>query len=213
MLDTIDRPEGLLRGAMLCGALAAVLALGACGQPDDAASDTAEIADVQEPDSQTPDDMSSDASMPDEATDDMALGGDLYVAPPPESDPAVVAARATRVAALADIWPAEPVYTYAFDAMDPSVSVSAGVGGSLFDPADDYWGLPRTEGYEQVDLNCTACHSLRIVMQQHQTEERWDYLLTWMVEEQGMYPMPEDERALVLAYLLEHFGPAADTAD
>jgi hypothetical protein len=57
-----------------------------------------------------------------------------------------------------------------------------------------------------VDQNCTACHSIRIVMQQHATEERWDHLLTWMVEEQGMWEMPEEERATVLAYLTEHFG-------
>jgi hypothetical protein len=116
--------------------------------------------------------------------------------------------RRARVSEMADGWNPEPVYHYAFDAMDPSLSVSAGEAGTMFDPADDYWGLPRTDGYMLVDQNCTACHSIRIVMQQHQTEERWDYLLTWMVQDQGMWEMPAEERASVLAYLVEHFGPA-----
>ena len=54
---------------------------------------------------------------------------------------------------------------------------------------------------------CGACHSLRLVQQQGLSRERWDELLAWMVEEQGMAELPAAERELVLDYLAEHYGP------
>ena len=72
---------------------------------------------------------------------------------------------------------------------------------------DDYGGLPPGPGREEVFYACQACHSLMIVVQQGLTRHRWDETLTWMVEEQGMPELDEDERVLVLDYLAEHYGP------
>lgn len=126
----------------------------------------------------------------------------------------LTADQVARVGTFAKDWPAEPVYVVSFNPLDPNLSGrSVEAGPSLFDPADDHWGLPSGEGQELVEYSCAACHSLQIVMQQHATEERWDTLLTWMVEEQGMPPLAEDERARVLAYLVEHFGPSAGASE
>ncbi len=97
-------------------------------------------------------------------------------------------------------------YAPAYAALDPLLNNAIADAASLFDPGDDYWGLPRSQGYEETAAYCTACHSLRIVMQQRQTRDGWDYLLTWMRDKQGMAePFPED-RELLLDYLTREFG-------
>ena len=53
---------------------------------------------------------------------------------------------------------------------------------------------------------CAACHSERLVAQQGQTREGWDELLVWMVEKQGMQPIPEEDREAILDYLAEHYN-------
>jgi cytochrome c len=45
-----------------------------------------------------------------------------------------------------------------------------------------------------------------IVAQQGKTREGWDEMLVWMVEEQGMAEIPEDERNIILDYLAEHYN-------
>ena len=115
--------------------------------------------------------------------------------------------RRKRIAALASDWPREPDYTPIFNALDPSFYVIE-TSASAFNPGDDFFGLPRTEGYETVYAYCGACHSLRIVMQQHATPERWSEILIWMSEKQGMPELPSEDAAIVLDYLSEHFGSA-----
>lgn len=67
--------------------------------------------------------------------------------------------------------------------------------------------LPPGEGRDEVEGICAACHSLRIVIQQRLPRDRWDYLLDWMVAEQGMPELDEETRQTVLDYLAEHLGP------
>ena len=68
------------------------------------------------------------------------------------------------------------------------------------------WGLPLDVGREEVDVYCSACHSLRLVAQQGLTKDDWDELFDWMVEEQEMEEMPTEDRKLVLDYLSKHRG-------
>jgi cytochrome c1 len=98
-----------------------------------------------------------------------------------------------------------PDYGWTFNALDPSV-LAAAETPSQFDPADDYWGLPRESGYELVAAYCVACHSLRIVMQQRASETRWRELMQWMVDKQGMADPPADDRETMIAYLSETYG-------
>ena len=126
-------------------------------------------------------------------------------ATPVKSDP--VAERHTlRVQAMAAGYKSEIAFKDPYNALDPRIKRSNVARGSVFDPADDYWGLPRTAGYEEVAAYCAGCHSLAIVMQQRVTPERWQYLLQWMVEKQGMQPMEPAEAELVLGYLNDHFS-------
>lgn len=71
---------------------------------------------------------------------------------------------------------------------------------------EDFGGLPAGPGQEDVYHVCNACHSIRLVTQQRLSRTRWDHLLEWMVEEQGMPVFEPDDRERVLDYLATHFG-------
>lgn len=122
--------------------------------------------------------------------------------------PALTLQQKERISKFATGWPEAPAYSAGFNVLDPSLSTNANAVSSLFDPADDYWGLPRDDAatFELVDAYCSACHSLSIVMQQHATQQRWVELLVWMEKKQGMFPLPKDEKAAILEYLSEHFS-------
>lgn len=71
---------------------------------------------------------------------------------------------------------------------------------------DEFEGMPPGPGREKVYYLCGACHSIKIVQQQRLSRERWDKLLVWMVEEQGMPELEANERSLLIDYLGEHYG-------
>lgn len=82
-------------------------------------------------------------------------------------------------------------------------------GGGGQDGAADvgYVGeLYPAEGAGVTYQYCAQCHSEMLVAQQGQTREGWDDLLVWMVEEQGMDPIPEDDRETILDYLATHYN-------
>jgi len=114
--------------------------------------------------------------------------------------------RRARIAAMAAAYDGELSFKNQYNALDPQIKRSSVTRGSAFDPSDDYWGLPRTDGYEEVAAYCAACHSLAIVMQQRVTAERWQYLLKWMVDKQGMAPLEREDNKIVETYLLKHFS-------
>jgi hypothetical protein len=107
---------------------------------------------------------------------------------------------------MADAWSGEIDFSPAYAALSPHADSTKVDPASAFDPADDYWGLPRTQGFETVAAYCSACHSLQIVMAQRQSREGWDYLLHWMVEKQGMAPPAPDTREEILDYLSTAFA-------
>jgi cytochrome c1 len=122
-----------------------------------------------------------------------------------DNGPKLVSEQQKRIKTMADTWKAAPLYTVPYDVLDPNLSVQVSVN-AIFDPNDEYWGLPRSDGYELVYENCTGCHSVRIVMQQHATEARWDELLTWMVEKQNMPELTQRKRTQIIKYLTSEFG-------
>jgi cytochrome c len=61
-------------------------------------------------------------------------------------------------------------------------------------------------GVEETYYTCTACHSEMIIAQQGLTRERWDELLDWMVEDQGMPELDPGQRETILDYLAEHYN-------
>jgi cytochrome c len=73
--------------------------------------------------------------------------------------------------------------------------------------ADDFDGLPPGAGREETHAICGACHSLRLVTQQGLDADRWDGLMDWMTQRQGMVELEKGERQRIVSYLAEHFGP------
>jgi len=72
---------------------------------------------------------------------------------------------------------------------------------------EDFGGLPPGEGREETHAICGACHSLRLVTQQGLDADRWDGLMEWMTEKQGMPRLDKDERERIVAYLAKFYGP------
>ncbi|WGH78578.1 cytochrome C-552 [Jannaschia ovalis] len=70
----------------------------------------------------------------------------------------------------------------------------------------EFGNLPPGPGMEDTYYQCVACHSTAIIRQQHLTDARWDYLWTWMVEEQGMQETEPEVKDAILAYLKTHFS-------
>ena len=87
----------------------------------------------------------------------------------------------------------------------PEVAAKPGAadGPSLADEL----GLPKGKGREDVAALCAACHSLSIVRQQGLDRDRWNELMTWMTEKQGMPAMESRQRKAVVDYLAQNFGP------
>lgn len=71
---------------------------------------------------------------------------------------------------------------------------------------DDWDGLPPGEHRELVYALCSGCHSAKLVAQQGLNRSRWDGLLDWMVEEQGMAELDPETREQVLDYLSTELG-------
>ncbi|EKE43903.1 cytochrome c-552 [Oceaniovalibus guishaninsula JLT2003] len=98
-----------------------------------------------------------------------------------------------------------------YDPMRPTANplmpgALAGEPSEAAAPNPDFGNLPDGPGVEETYYQCVACHSTAIIRQQHLTDERWDYLWTWMVEKQGMYEPDDETRDIVLSYLKTHFS-------
>ncbi len=73
-------------------------------------------------------------------------------------------------------------------------------------PNPELGGLPDAPGAEDTFYLCSSCHSIALVKQQRLTDARWDYLWTWMIEEQGMPEMDDETRETILGYLKKYFS-------
>ena len=90
----------------------------------------------------------------------------------------------------------------------PAALIVAGIAGAALAQEDDpVAALPgNPEQKELVYYSCTACHSFKLVAQQGMSRERWDKLMHWMVEEQGMPEYPPEDWNAILDYLAAHYG-------
>lgn len=73
-------------------------------------------------------------------------------------------------------------------------------------PNPELGDLPDAPGAEETFYMCSACHSIALVKQQRLTDARWDYLWTWMIEEQGMADPGEELREVILGYLKKYYS-------
>ncbi|KEA64777.1 putative periplasmic protein [Marinobacterium lacunae] len=68
-------------------------------------------------------------------------------------------------------------------------------------------GFVIAPGWETVKNNCTACHSSKLVTQNAGSRNRWQYVIRWMQETQGLWQFPAETEKTILDYLTEHYGP------
>ncbi|MDG1437470.1 MAG: hypothetical protein P8P98_00740, partial [Emcibacteraceae bacterium] len=76
--------------------------------------------------------------------------------------------------------------------------------GNVLGQEDDYPEmalLPQGEGREEVFYLCSACHSIKTVVQQKLSRDAWDKTLDYMVAEQGMPELDTEDRVKILNYL------------
>lgn len=66
--------------------------------------------------------------------------------------------------------------------------------------------LPEGPGKEEAFYACRGCHSFRLVVQQGLSRKHWDETLDWMIEEQGMPQLDDEERRLILDYLEANYN-------
>ena len=111
-----------------------------------------------------------------------------------------------RVAALLPDWSRAPHYAFSFSALKQAADIGQ-AAPSLFNAGAPFSGLPQSDGFELVHNTCTSCHSLAIVMQQSASLQRWQDMLLWMREKQGMPELHPEDEAVILAYLTREFGP------
>ena len=80
--------------------------------------------------------------------------------------------------------------------------------GSLPALGTELGELPAGAMKPLADQACLHCHSADMIRQQKLTEKQWTAEVTKMVGWGAA--VPEDQRAALIAYLLEHFGPDND---
>jgi hypothetical protein len=67
-------------------------------------------------------------------------------------------------------------------------------------------GLRLEPGFDVVKVQCTVCHSARLVTQNRADREGWLQMIRWMQDSQGLWPLGENE-AVILDYLAANYGP------
>jgi hypothetical protein len=66
-------------------------------------------------------------------------------------------------------------------------------------------GLALAPGFEVVSVQCTVCHSARLITQSQADREGWLAMIRWMQESQGLWPLGDQEDK-VLDYLAANYG-------
>ena len=123
-------------------------------------------------------------------------------APNPPTPMALATAEAdARAAALRD------EAARATAAREAAAKAEAERLAALQNPRETEDILPAGQGREEVFARCTACHSTAIIRRSGFSRARWDELMDWMTEKQGMAPLEGEMRSLVVDYLAEHFPP------
>lgn len=81
-------------------------------------------------------------------------------------------------------------------------------GGSAMaaGPFDPHW--PEGELAEEVGYFCSACHSTALISQQGLDRQRWDDVLQWMIEDNGMPELDPETYERYLDFLTESFPEA-----
>jgi cytochrome c5 len=85
----------------------------------------------------------------------------------------------------------------------------AEAAAALAEQQEEETVLAEGEGRSEVFGYCTACHNTALIRRSAFTRERWDELMDWMAEKQGMNPLEGEFRTSIVDYLARHYGPRA----
>ena len=77
---------------------------------------------------------------------------------------------------------------------------------SVAQDIDGKTGLVIAPGFEVVKVQCTVCHSARLITQNRADRASWLAMIRWMQDSQGLWPLGDNEGP-VLDYLARHYGP------
>jgi len=67
-------------------------------------------------------------------------------------------------------------------------------------------GFIADEGLNLVIANCTACHSSKLVTQNHADRAGWEKMIRWMQSSQNLWDLGTQED-LILDYLSKNYAP------
>ncbi len=72
---------------------------------------------------------------------------------------------------------------------------------------DRVTGLVQAEGWQQVQANCTECHTAQLITQNSGTRAVWASRITWMQDTQGLGELNPATENIILDYLAANYGP------
>jgi hypothetical protein len=68
------------------------------------------------------------------------------------------------------------------------------------------------EHWEIVKVNCTQCHSARLVVQTRADRETWLEMIRWMQRTQNLWAFPPQTEVQILDYLAAHYAPTRSSS-
>ncbi|MCB0601042.1 MAG: hypothetical protein KDC28_07440 [Saprospiraceae bacterium] len=87
-----------------------------------------------------------------------------------------------------------------------TAKIEAEVIDAVVDGVHTINGLADGVGYQDVLTNCTGCHSAQLVTQNRGDRARWEQIIRWMQETQGLWNLGEKE-PVILDYLATYYPP------
>jgi len=86
------------------------------------------------------------------------------------------------------------------------IAITLGTQLSAQDSADRVSGLIQATGWEEVQANCTKCHSAQMITQNSGNREVWKSRILWMQETQGLAQLGNKTENAILGYLAANYG-------
>ena len=65
--------------------------------------------------------------------------------------------------------------------------------------------LPEGRGKTEFISRCSSCHHIDKVIYSQKQFDNWDSVILWMQKMQGMSPIPQKDRELIIKYLELNF--------